>query len=376
MALLVCAALAAVCAAAPTIHVYFFDAPGCRQCAAAERTVRERLKPDPQVALYALDITKPRDFELAHALLTVAGLSSGAIPQAPGLLVGHTYLTPREMQEARILAAVDGYRTTGTADILPQAARLGGRARYAAPEMFRRWGVLPVVLAGLLDGINPCAIATLVFFVAFLAARGSARGAIVVTGLSFAAGVFAAYFAFGVGLLHSITAVEAFPTIRRVLYGAIALGCAGLAAVSVTDWRALRAGDVRGVRLELPRPLRQRVHSAVRAGVSGPAVVASAAMAGAIVSALELACTGQTYVPALMYMASMADTRVVALRWLLIYDLLFVLPLLVVLALAGWGVSSRGLARAARRHAPATKLLLAAFFALCAFFFASRAWLG
>jgi cytochrome c biogenesis protein CcdA len=357
----------------PPVYVYFFDAPGCPKCEPIEGFLSETVEPDPQVRLIIVDVHEPSGIELGQALLTVAGVGGDRFPEAPGLLVGDTYLDVGAVGERSIAAAIDKYRASGAADIRERAERIRGRTRHAAPEMFQRWSVAAILGAGLLDGINPCAFATLVFFLAYLGVTGASRRGMLLVGLSFAAGVFAVYFAFGLGLLHAFLALEAFPALRQSLYVGIALICLILAALSLQDYRHLRAGDPSKVRLQLPLAAKQRAHQAIRGAMRSRVAAPAAFVAGGGVSVLEIACTGQVYIPALIYMSSISQTRLAAIGWLLLYDTLFVAPLLCLLALSLAGASSRWLAQAAQQQAGRTKLLMALFFVICAAFFALRA---
>jgi len=56
-------------------------------------------------------------------------------------------------------------------------------------------------------------------------------------------------------------------------------------------------------------------------------------LAGLGISALEVVCTGQMYLPTLMVMTQQASTRMTGMGWLLLYNIMFILPLLGVLAL-------------------------------------------
>jgi hypothetical protein len=79
-----------------------------------------------------------------------------------------------------------------------------------------------VLAAGLIDSLNPCAIATLVFFMSLLAARGARAPRLLAAGLAFAAGSWLAYFALGLGLLHAWRALDVFRQLRAVINTAMA----------------------------------------------------------------------------------------------------------------------------------------------------------
>ena len=57
--------------------------------------------------------------------------------------------------------------------------------------------------AGLLDGLNPCAFATIVFMVNLLLLLGHSRRRILEVGLTYSAAVFVTYLLIGLGLFNS-----------------------------------------------------------------------------------------------------------------------------------------------------------------------------
>jgi hypothetical protein len=92
-------------------------------------------------------------------------------------------------------------------------------------------------------------------------------------------------------------------------------------------------------------------------------VAATAAFGtGAVVSLLELACTGQVYLPTLMFVAQTNSAGLEVTGYLALYNLAFILPLLAVFGVAYLGVSSRALEGLLRRNMAWVKLSLAALF--------------
>lgn len=88
-------------------------------------------------------------------------------------------------------------------------------------------------------------------------------------------------------------------------------------------------------------------------------MIAGALIAGFTVSILEFACTGQVYLPTITYMATQKAS---ALGYLLFYNALFILPLLVVFGVVYFGVSSQTIAKVMERKVGAVKLILALVF--------------
>lgn len=74
---------------------------------------------------------------------------------------------------------------------------------------------LPMVLFnGLLDGINPCAISTLAFFMSLLAVSKVKGGGLLLMGVPFCLASFMTYTALGFGLLRTLRLFTGFPHIR------------------------------------------------------------------------------------------------------------------------------------------------------------------
>lgn len=363
----------AASAAPPPIHAYYFTAPRCPNCTKATNLLAGLTEHDPQIKLHLLDVYEPAQYETAEALLTVAGIPARFLPLGPALLVGDTYVDRGRFTPQAAGAALQQYRTTGAPDLTTRALRLRGHARQSLPQELRRWGLLPFLVAGLLDGFNPCAFATLVFFLSYLGMMGMRGGSLLGVGLAFAAGVFAAYFAFGLGLLHALWALDGFPLVRWGLYWAMAVLCFVFAGLSWRDYRHLQRGDFSAVTLQLPSSLKRSTHKVIREGLRRRQLYPAGFLIGGAVAALELACTGQVYIPALLYLMSLPETRGSGMLYLAIYDLMFTVPLLLLLALVVKGDSLPRLRRMAEQQAGQTKLYLALFFVLCAVFFLTRA---
>ena len=94
-------------------------------------------------------------------------------------------------------------------------------------------------------------------------------------------------------------------------------------------------------------------------------MIPAALLLGAIVSSMELACTGQIYLPTLAAInADGINLRAVLL--LLLYNFFFILPLAIITALAVMGVGAQPVAAWARKNVVATKVAMAVLFACLA----------
>jgi cytochrome c biogenesis protein CcdA len=117
--------------------------------------------------------------------------------------------------------------------------------------------------------------------------------------------------------------------------------------------------------LNLPHKLRMRINATIRKGRKSEAFVAGAFVTGIVVSFLELACTGQVYLPTILFVTSQPELRAQGTLFLLIYNVLFILPLVVVFVLAYYGTGAKQLSNFLQERASTVKLGLALlFFAL------------
>jgi cytochrome c biogenesis protein CcdA len=80
-----------------------------------------------------------------------------------------------------------------------------------------------------------------------------------------------------------------------------------------------------------------------------------------IVSFIELACTGQVYVPIILGLST-PGYRAHALFSLVIYCLAFIVPLVVVFLISFFGTNSRSLGIFLQKHTASIKLLTAVIF--------------
>jgi cytochrome c biogenesis protein CcdA len=224
-----------------------------------------------------------------------------------------------------------------------------------------RLAVLPVMAAGLVDGINPCAFTTLIFLLASLALAGKGRREVLAIGALFSLGVFLTYLAVGLGLFAALRAASGVALVSSILRWALFAALVVFAALSVYDYFLIRAGKASEMLLQLPNALKGRIHASIRTRARSAALAGSSLVLGFLVSIFEFACTGQVYLPTLAYLARM-QKRTDALGLLLVYNLCFIAPLLVVFAASYFGVSSKRITVLFQKRMGAVKLALAAAF--------------
>jgi thiol:disulfide interchange protein len=222
------------------------------------------------------------------------------------------------------------------------------------------WGfLLGTLVAGLADGINPCAIATMVFLISFMATRKRSRLEILIIGLVYTATVYITYFAMGVGLKSVLEGIKQYHTISLVIRWAAAVAAALIAVLSFKD--AISFGKTKktdAITLQLPKQVKLRIHKIISGNLSGTSLVIGAIVTGFFVTLLEAICTGQMYVPFIVAMTTKESMKITGYLYLAFYNFLFVLPLLIVMVLAYYGMKWNELAKKTQNNMVKIKIAL------------------
>jgi cytochrome c biogenesis protein CcdA len=182
-------------------------------------------------------------------------------------------------------------------------------------------------------------------------------------GGAFCLASFLTYTAIGLGLLRALHMLAAFNSIRRGVELALVAVLVFLAVYSFRDAiRFRRSGHAHDVTLQLPDRLKRLTHRLMRTGLRGHAQVLSAFGVGAAVTALESVCTGQVYVPTLALVVKGGRDAGRGLAYLLVYNLMFILPLVIVFLLTYQGMKLTRLLEWSRQNVVTSKVLLGCFF--------------
>jgi len=346
--------------AASPLPIQWFYTEGCRKCAEV-KLILDRIERvhGGKVGVERLDITKPENYMRMMDMERRCGVNESfpmEIFVGGQCVAGHDLiLRDLEKTVSAVLAA--------PAHSSCAAPAIENRKSQIENSGFSRLHPGLVASAGLIDGINPCAFATIVFLVSLLLGRHFTRPQIVRAGLFFVAAVFISYFLIGLGAFRLVYRLNAFPFVAAVVFWGIAGAAVGLGILSLKDAFVYhRTGQAAAIGLGMPGPLRTRLHSVLRARIRPVHVGAACFTAGMAVSVLELVCTGQIYFPTLMMLSGDPLTRWKAFGYLALYNAMFVLPLLIVLALCLGGVKLGTFVQWSRKSVVAVKLAAAVLF--------------
>jgi len=346
--------------AAP-VYVACFHSPGCSECdrVAYDLSYLEQKYPNLEVRSFDINTCAP----LNEAMSERSGVPPEERLLTPALFVGDEYLVGDEITVERLEAVIQTHSQVGCIPPWEGLEEESSEAINRIIQRFKSFSALAVLGAGLLDGVNPCAFTTIIFFVSYLAVMGRKGRDILLVGVSFTAAVFVTYLLVGVGVLGFVHSLGIVRTLSRVVYLATGVFCLVLAGFSLFDVYRIRQGRIEDIALKLPERLQKRVHQAIREGRNVRNYVWAACVTGFLVSLLELACTGQVYLPTIIFVSGVPELRVNALAYLVLYNLMFILPLVIIFVLVFYGTTSKQLTGFFRGNASSVKLLTALLFA-------------
>lgn len=189
---------------------------------------------------------------------------------------------------------------------------------------------LPILIgAGIIDSINPCAIGVLVFLLAYLLEQTKKPIALLTHGLVYVFAVFITYLLAGLVLLPVIDKLGQVSTTFYVLLGVI-VSIAGLLEIKDFFWYG------KGPSLAIIPGAAERIKMYTKR-ISGNYL--STFGLGVFVALVELPCTGAVYL-AILSLMTLSGLSVSNFTLLVIYNIIFVAPLIIILFAMYFGVSA------------------------------------
>jgi hypothetical protein len=168
----------------------------------------------------------------------------------------------------------------------------------------------------------------------------------------------------GLGFIRFIALAEESTTISRLIYPATAIIAAVFAVYSFLDYRKATQGKTKEMTLQLPDKIKSLTHTIIRKFAKFKYLVYAAFIMGFIISLFEFLCTGQVYLPTIIYIMGVPELKSQATLYLLLYNLLFITPLIMIFLASYFGTTSTQMQKIFSKNVPAIKLLTAIFFTI------------
>jgi hypothetical protein len=342
----------------------FFYLQGCLDCEGKKAQLEEWASQVPQLRIGIFDLTKEENKTLSEALLQIYHVPESKRVGIIRLYIGEDYLMGDDYDYENFQKLVSKYQGKAAPppwEKVTQEALKNGEQRIV--ERFKRFSLSAVLIAGFIDGINPCAFATIIFLVSYLTFIGKKSREILIYGIIFTLGVFIAYLLAGMGLMAGLRQLSGFPLITRGIYLIIAVFAFVLGIISLYDYVLFRQGKMAEWKLQLPPAFKKKVHKFIREGTQSQRAGYLGTFAlGFVIAATEVICTGQVYLPTIGYIMTIPKLRVHAFFNLVLYNIMFIIPLVAIFIAVFFGVTSDKMALLTKGHTGTVKLLTAFLF--------------
>jgi len=189
---------------------------------------------------------------------------------------------------------------------------------------------IPILIgAAVIDSINPCAFGVLIFLLAYLVKTSKSKIKLLIHGLTYIFAVFTTYLLAGLLLLPIIGGLGRTSLWLYGVIGVIVI-IAGLLELKDFFWYG------RGPSLTLLPGASKRIKLYTNK-ISGN--IFSAFFLGVFVALVELPCTGAVYL-AILSVMSLSGVNATSIGWLIAYNIIFVLPLILILFAFYGGLSA------------------------------------
>ncbi len=345
------------------IYAVFLYMPGCLHCEEMKADLRKWAPKVPDLRIRIFNLAKEENKKLDEALSLIYQVPEAKRLADHKLYMGEDYLWSEELHHESFQKLVAKYQGKGAPPpwekVTTEALAKGEKSIV---ERFRRWSLSAVLIAGFMDGINPCAFATIIFLVSYLTFVGKKGREILIYGIIFTSGVFIAYLLAGMGLMAFLHQLRSFPLISKGIYLLIGIFALTLGIVSLYDYVLFRRGQVAKWKLQLPMSMKKKIHGIIREQSQFKGGLLATFGAGFVIAICTVICTAQVYLPTIGFIMKIPELRTHAIFNLLLYNIMFIVPLVAVFVSTFFGVTSEKMALITKGHTGTIKLLTAILF--------------
>jgi len=346
------------------INLAYFYEPGCRECRAVEYALSYLKSKYPYLEVEYFNLAEGKNRLIQEALGEICNLPLEKRHLTPAIYVGREYVI-KDIDIKYLEEVIEGYRDTGSEKIWLEAEKniLRIEERAAVQGYLEKLKVPAVVAAGLIDGVNPCAFSIVIFLITYLGYLNRGKEEIFQMGVLFIMAVFVSYFLIGIGLLEFLRRASFFPSIRRIIFLVGVAFTALLGALSLGDYFRIKRSNPESMLLKVPSRWRRAINTFIGRKVRERRFLIPLSLGiGFLASSVEFICTGQIYLPTLIFLSGISRMRRAVVLPLLLYNFSFVIPLIGVFLAVYLGVSSGIIARITMQNSSLSKVLTSVLF--------------
>lgn len=201
-----------------------------------------------------------------------------------------------------------------------------------------------VLAAALVDSINPCAIGVLILLISTLVGLFHEKKKMLTVGLLYIAVVYVVYLLAGLGLITFLYVIPMAVTRYLTMLVALAIIIAGI--IEIKDYFYYGRGFSLSIAHRHAEKIPKMIENTTLSGII---------LLGAFVAMVELPCTGGPYLAITFLLSKMFNFQ--AFLMLVMYNFVFVLPLLVILFTVYFGADIKSVHKWKQRHRKYMRLM-------------------
>lgn len=298
-----------------TTLLFFYEA-GCPHCARVDKFLQGRIKSTYPVEIDYYEIHDPQNALLLNRLSQLYDTEL----KTPVVFIGDTLIQGDLRESLQDIEA---------------AVRLALRKQTVSPllkldvstDLKSKITIPAVVIAAAVDAVNPCAFAVLTLLLGTILVVRRSKRQVIKAGLAFTTSTYISYLLMGLGLFITIRIAG----IQYYIYIGVAILAILIGLVNIKDyfWYG------KWFSLEVPESWRPRVKKITSSVTSVPGAFG----VGFVVSIFLLPCSSGPYI-VIIGMLSNSATRLQSLFLLILYNLIFILPFLLITFGVGIGLTT------------------------------------
>lgn len=194
-------------------------------------------------------------------------------------------------------------------------------------ENYNNISFFVIMLSGLIDGINPCALSMLILLIGIVTKTDKKN--VIYVGVSYASGTFLAYFFIGLNIFKVMEIASKISWLIIVMYISIICMSLFIIYLNTKDFINIKKGKVENIKNQLSNNQKSKIYKYINKLTDSKYIVFYGFVLGIILTLLEFTCTGQVYIPTLSYMINSGE-GVLPYIYLFAYNIMFIMPLIIV----------------------------------------------
>jgi cytochrome c biogenesis protein CcdA/glutaredoxin len=314
------------------VHLHLFYGQGCPHCGKLRLFMQDLEEEYPSLHVYEHEVYHDDEGrEIFTMLAEKYGKEISGVPTVfidDNMIVGFSNrlgeVIENEIMKCLVVDCQNPVTRNSTIDVIHTEG--DSSPKELKTDVSKKLTVPIVISAAAVDAINPCAFAVLIILMTAALSIADKKKALRF-GLAFTASIYISYFLMGLGLFSALQATGLshgfyiFVTILALIVGIL----------NVKDYFWYGKGFL----MEIPLSWRPKMKKLL-AGVTSPI---GAFLVGFVVSLFELPCTGGPYIVILGLLAKEV-TKKVGVLYLLLYNLVFISPLIILSIVIYKGLST------------------------------------